>query len=134
MRQLLLVQVGGDTYGLASEYVREVTTLPAQVTRLPGAGAAFRGLANVRGQLFPVLDLAQRVGGTSRGDAQDVVVVACDGRTLGVLVDEVRDVTEVEGPAEAATTDDGLVCRVGHSGETVVIELDVPRLVGESLA
>lgn len=134
MRQVLLVQAGGDVYGLPSEYVREVTTMPAQVTRLPGAGPAFRGLVNLRGQLFPVLDLAHRVHGVAHPGAEDVVVLTTGGKTLGVLVDDVRDVIQLEDAAEPASTEDGLLRRVGHSGETVVIELDVPRLVRESLA
>jgi twitching motility protein PilI len=36
--------------------------VPSQLTRVPGAKAWVKGLANVRGQLLPVLDLRQFLG------------------------------------------------------------------------
>src|SRR5581483_4275050 len=43
------------------EDVREVITLP-KVTRVPGAKPWLLGVANVRGNLLPVTDLAQMLG------------------------------------------------------------------------
>ncbi len=46
-----------ETFLVARDETREVLGYPTAITRVPGARAWIKGLANVRGQLLPVLDL-----------------------------------------------------------------------------
>ena len=55
-------RMGGETFLVAREETREVLGYPAVVTRIPGAKSWVKGLANVRGQLLPMLDLRQFLG------------------------------------------------------------------------
>jgi hypothetical protein len=55
-------RMGGETFLVAREETREVLGYPAVVTRIPGAKPWVKGLANVRGQLLPMLDLRQYLG------------------------------------------------------------------------
>src|SRR6202035_57663 len=50
-------RMGGETFLVAREETREVLGYPAAVTRIPGAKNWVKGLANIRGQLLPMLDL-----------------------------------------------------------------------------
>ena len=52
-------RMGGETFLVERDEAREVMGLPAPVTRVPGARRWIVGLANVRGQLLPVIDLKQ---------------------------------------------------------------------------
>lgn len=137
MSQVLVVQAGGRLYALPSESVREITSMPL-VTRLPGAAADVRGLANLRGQLFAVLDLAHRItGAPSAVEEPDVVVLAVDGKSLGVLVDEVREVMPVEEFGESPPvggSDGKLIAAMGHFGDSVVLLVNVQELVRQALA
>ena len=64
-------RMGGETFLVAREETREVLGYPAAVTRIPGAKSWVKGLANVRGQLLPMLDLRQFLGsGVDRPRAQ----------------------------------------------------------------
>ena len=54
--------MGGETFLVAREETREVLGYPAAITRIPGAKSWVKGLANVRGQLLPMLDLRQFLG------------------------------------------------------------------------
>ena len=136
-RQVLVVEAGGRLFALPSESVREITTM-LPTTRLPGASADVRGLANLRGQLFAVLDLAHRMFGAPSDAADpDIVVLSVSGKTLGLVVDEVREVVSVDASAweSAAGSGEGsLVSGMGHFGESVVIEVDVQELVKQALA
>ena len=62
------------------------------VTALPGAKPWLLGLANVRGQLLPVTDLAAFFGGepTTIGRSSRVMMVNHADIPAGLLVDEVR--------------------------------------------
>jgi purine-binding chemotaxis protein CheW len=139
-RQLLVVEAGGRLYALPSEHVREITTM-LPTTRLPGAPPDVRGLVNLRGQLFAVLDLAQRISGApSLATEPDVIVLSVDGRTLGVVVDEVREVVQadetvrgsdlaqrISGAPSLATEPDVIVLSV--DGRTLGVVVDEVREV-----
>ena len=55
-------RLGSEHFLAAREETREVLAVPAHLTRVPGARLWVRGLANVRGQLLPVIDLRQFLG------------------------------------------------------------------------
>lgn len=84
-------RMGGEIFLVAREETREVLGYPAAVTRIPGAKAWVKGLANVRGQLLPMLDLRQFLGSgqTSIGRNTRVVVVNHREVPAGLVVDEV---------------------------------------------
>jgi twitching motility protein PilI len=102
-------RMGGETFLVAREETREVLGYPAVVTRIPGAKPWVKGLANVRGQLLPMLDLRQYLGSgpTTAGRNTRVVVVNHREIPAGLMVDEVlgfRRFAEMEFSAEAPPT------------------------------
>ena len=135
--RLLLVDLGGATYGLDADQVREIVPLlPA--TRLPGAPRHVKGVVNLRGQLLTVCDLGERLTGRSlqNPDGSTVVLQAGD-RALGILVDDVHDVEwlAVTSAADATIADAaGIVSGLGRLGDEVVLVIDVPELVRQTLA
>jgi twitching motility protein PilI len=102
-------RMGGETFLVAREETREVLGYPAVVTRIPGAKTWVKGLANVRGQLLPMLDLRQFLGSgpTTVGRNTRVVVVNHREIPAGLMVDEVlgfRRFAEPEFNAEPPPT------------------------------
>jgi twitching motility protein PilI len=83
--------MAGEIFLVAREETREVLGYPAAVTRLPGAKPWVKGLANVRGQLLPMLDLRQFLGSgmTHLGRNTRVIVVNHREVPAGLIVDEV---------------------------------------------
>src|SRR4029078_3279705 len=55
--------LSAENFLVARAEKREVLGFPSVVTRVPGAKAWIRGIANVRGQLLPVVDLRAFLGG-----------------------------------------------------------------------
>jgi twitching motility protein PilI len=84
-------RMGGETFLVAREETREVLGYPAVVTRIPGAKTWVRGLANVRGQLLPMLDLRQFLGSGATTPQRNTRVVVVNHREspAGLMVDEV---------------------------------------------
>lgn len=70
--------------------VREILSRPT-LTRVPGAKAFLRGVANLRGALLPVTDLGLLSGAAAVVDRRDRRVVVLNSRHIpaGFLVDEV---------------------------------------------
>ncbi len=102
-------RMGGETFLVAREETREVLGYPAVITRIPGAKSWVKGLANVRGQLLPMLDLRQFLGSGSTAPGRNTRVVVANHREIpaGLIVDEVlgfRRFAETEFDAEAPPT------------------------------
>jgi twitching motility protein PilI len=102
-------RMGGETFLVAREETREVLGYPAVITRIPGAKAWVRGLANVRGQLLPMLDLRQFLGSGAIAPGRNTRIIVVNHRDIpaGLIVDEVlgfRRFAESEFDAEAPPT------------------------------
>ena len=102
-------RMGGETFLVAREETREVLGYPAVITRIPGAKGWVKGLANVRGQLLPMLDLRQFLGSGTTSPGRNTRVVVINHREIpaGLIVDEVlgfRRFAESEFDAEAPPT------------------------------
>lgn len=131
----LLYRVGATVYGSDIGDVREV--LPYRsATRLPGAPAYVRGLINLRGTIVTVVDLGARLDAARAPATSGSILVASVGtRLTGVVVDEVMDVrpVEMDEAQESGGSSDGVVRGLGHSGDQVVILIDIHSLVKQVL-
>lgn len=101
VRQYLMFNLGGETYGVGIHAIREIIEYPG-VTAIPLAPRFLHGVINLRGAVVPVLDLSVRFGQEpTRINRRTCIVVVevAQGdnlHMLGVLVDGVTEVREVE--------------------------------------
>jgi twitching motility protein PilI len=65
--------------------------MPSSLTRVPGAKTWIKGLANVRGQLLPIVDLRQFLGSGTTPLTRNTRIVVVNHREIpaGLVVDEV---------------------------------------------
>jgi twitching motility protein PilI len=103
------LRMAGDLYLVAREETREVLGVPTGTTRVPGAKGWIKGLANVRGQLLPVIDLRQFLGSGITPITRNTRIVVVNHREIpaGLLVDEVlgfRRFAESEFTGDAPPT------------------------------
>jgi len=94
-------RMAGELYLVAREEAREVLSVPAPLTRVPGAKPWLLGLASVRGQLYPVIDLRQFLGGgvTPLSRTTRIIITSHRDMPAALVVDEVlgfRRFTETE--------------------------------------
>lgn len=95
-RQVLMARLAETRFALPLEEVLEV--LPAMAhSPLPTAPPVIRGVANLRGEALPLLDLRTRLGGAPRPPDPDDHVVVCRvaDRPVGIWLDRVDDLAEV---------------------------------------
>jgi twitching motility protein PilI len=85
------LRMAGELYLVAREETREVLSVPSQITRVPGAKAWIRGIANVHGGLLPIIDLRQYLGSGQTPQTRNTRIVVVNHREVpaGLLVDEV---------------------------------------------
>ena len=95
MQHLCTFQVDGLFIGIEIGRIQEI--LRAQpVTPVPLSPAAIMGLMSLRGQIVPVVNLAERLGVNllSGSEAFNVLIRTADG-PVSLLVDSVGDVVDV---------------------------------------
>jgi purine-binding chemotaxis protein CheW len=95
--ELVVLAVGPERYGLEARYVIELQTLSG-LARVPGLPPVWAGIVNLRGTLWPVLDLRVFLSlpdsGEPRGPGK-VALVAGVGLTVGLLVDDTLEIVRV---------------------------------------
>ncbi|CDY79791.1 Chemotaxis protein CheV [Caballeronia glathei] len=102
MFELLLFRLGEapdserrELYGINVFKVREILAMPA-VTAVAGAGAEILGVADIRGQIIPVIDLAKVTGCRPRNGLKILLVTEFARTTQGFAVEEVDDIVRLE--------------------------------------
>ena len=145
LQQVLCFALAGDSYALPIIKVREIQA-QATITRIPKAPPYMPGVINLRGAIVPILELRHRF---SLGEAPEdtrpvIVIVEVQGRTLGIRVDSVSDVLDLDPnaiqPAPELGTQSGLgrefiaglASLPGATGtDTMLILLDLDRLLSD---
>lgn len=132
-----------EEYALEILKVREIIGL-MDITRVPKTPEHTRGVINLRGKVISVIDLRLKFG-MERVDATDqtvIIVVQYASRgqdqTMGVLVDEVVEVVDVEAgqiepPPHFGTgaIEADFILGVGKVERRVIFLLDIGRVLGE---
>jgi len=96
-----------EVFALPVKQVQEILRVSA-LTRVPHAPFPVRGVTNLRGYVLPVVDLRVRLGMPAEepGPRHRVMVVHSRGRLIGLLVDAVEQVTQIDRLAVEPVPDD----------------------------
>lgn len=133
----LAFRLGDQTFVSPRDQVREVLVYPEHKSRVPGAKSWMTGLANIRGQLLPVIDLKSFLGGAVSRPGRETRLVVVNHRDVpaGLVVDEVmgfrrfsRDQKIPETPDVVLRCERYLTGAFHHDSETLPL-FDLARLV-----
>ena len=84
-------------YGIEISYVVEIISVQ-DITLVPHTHPYVKGIINLRGNVVPVIDMGMRFGGEEvvYTDLTCIIVLSMDDMSVGILVDGVQDVTDIE--------------------------------------
>ena len=146
LQQVLCFALAGEAYALPILKVREIQA-QATITRIPKAPPYMPGVINLRGAIVPILELRHRFSlGAAPDDTRPVIVIVeVQGRTVGIRVDSVCDVLDLDPgsirPAPELGTQTalgrefiaGLATLPGAAGtDSMLILLDLDRLLTDN--
>ena len=128
-----------STFGINVFKVREVIRIPP-ITRAPDMPPAVEGMASLRGELVPVIDLAKYVGIEAVGARGVMVVAEYNGQVMGFLVGAVDTILRLDWSAMRVPPNiingrlGGLVTAVTELADgRLVMMLDVEAILAETL-
>jgi chemotaxis signal transduction protein len=120
------LRVSSEAYAIAVADVREVVEL-GQVQAVPRARRELLGVANLRGQILPVIDLAPVFGVARTAPPGRLLVVAAGERRAGFAIDEVSGVSELGDPTEE--TESALLTGATLDGGDLIGVISVSRVL-----
>jgi purine-binding chemotaxis protein CheW len=141
-RQFVTFLTGGEVFAVDMEPVQEIIRVP-KVVRVPLAPGTLDGLANLRGQVLPIISLRRTFGFDEQEHDDSTRAIIIDiGQALGFVVDKVASVinveqSKIEGVGGLRGTIDtelltGILKDVG--GYPMVMLLDFSKLVATEFA
>jgi len=134
--QLVTFQLGGETYGIDVMNVQEVLRI-TEIAPVPGAPDYVLGIINLRGNVVTVVDTRARFGlpSSETDDASRIVIVESENQVVGILVDSVAEVvelnqSEIDVPPNVGNEDSGrYVLGVANRESDLLIVIDLDKLL-----
>ena len=108
-KQYIVVKLDNEQYGIDISFIDNIVRMQ-QITRVPKAQPYFAGVINLRGEIIPVMCL----------------------RTIGVLVDEVREVVSLDEENIEKTVYDeqgNNLIGVGKYNDTLISLLNIQGVI-----
>jgi purine-binding chemotaxis protein CheW len=137
--EFLAFTLGQEEYGIDIQKVQELSGYDA-VTRIANAPDYIKGVLNLRGVIVPIIDMRIKLGlGAPSYDQFTVVIILnFSGRTVGMVVDRVSDVTTLTpeqvkpAPRMGPALDIDYVIGLGVLDGRMLILADIDKLMSGS--
>jgi purine-binding chemotaxis protein CheW len=135
-RQYVSFILADEEYGVPILKVQEIIRY-TKLTRVPQSSEFIEGVLNLRGRVIPVLDLRKRfaLAQGARDRNSRIVVVEVDNRTVGMIVDGVSEVLQINRgdieppPPLGARVKTEFIEGMGKVGDRLMILLDIDRIL-----
>jgi purine-binding chemotaxis protein CheW len=137
--QYLTFQLGEELYGVDILRVQEIKGYTT-VTKIPNTPPHIKGVLNLRGTIVPIVELRTKFGMPTIDYTMFtvIVVVVVRDRIMGLVVDSVSDVLNIDKndiqppPQFGSKVDVSVLTGIGKSGDKLVALLNIDRLLTES--
>ena len=131
----LTFNLGKEEYGLSILKVREIIGV-LDITQVPQSADFVQGVINLRGKVIPVVDLRGKFGLPRIAYNQETCIIVVDvGEAMGIIVDTVREVYDIESDQIDPPPDIGdghaheFVLGMGKVDGAVKILLDIDQVL-----
>ena len=135
--EYLTFTLGAEEYGVDILKVQEIRGYDA-VTRLPEAPDYIKGVINLRGLIVPVVDMRVkfRLAHAEYGPTTVMIVLNVGQRVVGMVVDAVSDVLQLDAAQVSAVPDLAgsaidrkFLTGIGLVDERMLVLIDIERLM-----
>ena len=138
--QYIVVRIGNEQYGINIKYIDNIVR-NQKITRVPKTQTYYKAVINLRGEIIPVMSIRLKLGleDDEFTDKTRIIIVKIEGATIGVIVDQVREVVTLDDDNTEKITrtsrDDaasGYISSIGKSKGELISLLDIVGLIVEN--
>lgn len=135
IKQFIIISLGAEQYGINIQYIQNIVRM-IPITRVPQAPKYIKGVANLRGEIIPVMSLRIKFGleEEKKTDDNRIIFLEVNNNDIGIIVDEVDEVVTLKDTDidfiinEANCEKDNYVFGVGKVEDTLVTLLNIEEL------
>lgn len=136
VNQFVSFVLNGEEYGVPILCVQEIIRYET-LTRVPQSPEYVDGVLNLRGQVIPVINLRRKFGlpEAEVDKATRIIVVEVRERVMGIVVDEVSEVLQVNpedvsaAPPMGASVRQEFISGMAKINDTLVILLEIDKIL-----
>ena len=138
--QYIVVRIGNEQYGINIKYLDNLVR-NQKINRVPKTQPYYKSVTNLRGEIIPVMSIRLKLGleDDEFTDKTRIIIVKIEGATIGVIVDQVREVVTLDDDNTEKITrtsrDDaasGYISSIGKSKGELISLLDIVGLIVEN--
>lgn len=138
--QYIVVSIGSEQYGINIKFIDNIVR-NQKITRVPKSQKYYKGVINLRGEIIPVMSIRLKLGleDDTFTDKTRIIIVKVEGATIGVIVDQVKEVVTLEKEDTENMTrlsnDDvtaGYISAIGKSKGELISLLDIVSVIVEN--
>lgn len=134
--RFLVFIIDEQSYAIEIHYITEIIEM-MPITVVPFLPGCMKGIINLRGSVIPVMDVRLRFGLAEQVYTQRTCIVVLDneGVQLGLIVDGVREVTNIPEdlrmppPNDGESGINGYIKGVGNAAGEIQLLLDCDKLM-----
>lgn len=141
VQQYIVFKLNGQLYGTSIENI-EIIEKMKPIMRVPKVPQCVKGVMNLRGEIIPVISLRTQFALEEKEatDKTRIIIVKIDDAMVGLIVDEVKEVIEIQNTqVEAVQNIQGkmksnYILGVGKVGDDIVTLLNLSNIIDEAFA
>ncbi len=137
--QYIVIKLGEEQYGIDIKYIDNIVRMQS-ITRVPKVPEYLKGVINLRGEVIPVMSIRLKMDlpADEITKATRIIILKLEQHgTIGVIVDEVREVVTLSAESIEKMAYDGkegkvsFVNGVGKNDDELISLLDLNAVVME---
>ncbi|HNO75319.1 chemotaxis protein CheW [Nitrosomonas mobilis] len=134
--EFLAFRLGKEEYGIDILKVQEIRGYDA-ITKIANAPEFIKGMVNLRGVIVPIVDMRIKfnLGEVHYDQFTVVIILNLSGRVVGIVVDSVSDVINLEmeqvhaTPEFGAAVDTEYIMGLGTVEDRMLVLIDIEKLM-----
>lgn len=128
--------IDSEEYATEIKDIKEIISISA-ITKVPHTPSYLKGIINLRGDIIPVIDVRIRFLKENKeyDDLTCIIVYEFDDYTIGLIVDEVREVLYIDEkkvnppPNAKLNFKNQFIKGIGNTGNDVKLILDLEKVI-----
>lgn len=141
MQQYIVFKLNEQLYGISIQNVQIIEKMKP-IMRVPRVVSCIKGVMNLRGEIIPVVSLREqfKMDAKEYTDKTRIIIVKLEDAEVGLIVDEVKEVIEIENDqVEAVQNIQGKmktshILGVGKVEDNIVTLLNLTNIIEEAFS
>ena len=93
--QFIIFRLGSEYFATETEKIQNISDI-MQITKVPTAPSYIIGLIYLRGSIKPLVDIGMLLNIKNQSENQNIIILKLDEEEVGIAVDEVIEVADID--------------------------------------